>query len=191
MLVKRRLSLGPTIVLAEPIVRREDLADSRLARELLDAARLQADQLLAQVQEQAQRLLDQALAEFWGTANGFLQSLEEQRLASQRDAMASVEELLNLALGRLLDESSLVERVRALVRNLAASQVDEAAGTLSCHPQLLEPLGQWLADSRFADHWQLRGDTSMPPDALRLSHANGAFDIDWQSLRRGLLPQGN
>jgi type III secretion protein L len=91
----------------------------------------------------------------------------------------------------LLDETSLVERIRALVRNLATSQVDEAAATLSCHPQVLEPLGEWLADSRFAGHWQLKGDTSMPPDALRLSHANGAFDIDWQSLHRGLLPQGD
>lgn len=191
MLVKRRLSLGSAAVLAEPIVRREDLADTQLAHKVLDTARLEADQLLARVQEHAQGVLDQALAEFWDTANGFLQSLEEQRLTSQRDALASAEELLNLALGRLLDETSLVERIRALVRNLAASQVTEATGTLSCHPQLLEPLGEWLADSRFACHWQLKGDTSMPPDALRLSHANGAFDIDWRSLRRGLLPQGD
>ncbi|MDY7564680.1 type III secretion system stator protein SctL [Pseudomonas sp. RTC3] len=191
MLVKRRLSLGSAAVLAEPIVRREDLADTQLASEVLDTARFQADQLLAQVQEHAQGLLDQALAEFWDTANGFLQSLEEQRVASQRDALASAEELLNLALERLLDETSLVERIRALARNLAASQVVETAGTLSCHPKILEPLGEWLADSRFADHWQLKGDTSMPPDALRLSHANGAFDIDWRSLRRGLLPQGD
>lgn len=191
MLIKRRLSLGSVAVLAEPIVRREDLADAQLAHEMLATARLQTDQLLAQAQEHAQGVLDQALAEFWDTANGFLQSLEEQRLVSQRDAVASAEELLNLALGRLLDETSLVERIRALVRNLATSQVDEAAATLSCHPQLLEPLGEWLADSRFADHWQLKGDTSMPPDALRLSHADGAFDIDWQSLRRGLLPQGD
>ena len=189
MLVKRRLSLSSAPVLAEPIVRREDLANAQLAHEMLATARLQADQLLAQAQAYAQGALDQALAEFWDTANGFLQSLEEQRLASRHEAVASAEELLNLALGRLLDETSLVERIRALVRNLATNQVDERAATLSCHPQLLEPLAEWLAESRFADHWQLKGDTSMPTDALRLSHVNGAFDIDWQNLRRGLLPQ--
>lgn len=189
MLVKRRLSLSSAPVLAEPIVRREDLANAQLAHEMLATARLQADQLLAQAQAHAQGVLDQALAEFWDTANGFLQSLEEQRLASRHEAVVSAEELLNLALGRLLDETSLVERIRALVRNLATNQVDERAATLSCHPQLLEPLAEWLAESRFADHWQLKGDTSMPTDALRLSHVNGAFDIDWQNLRRGLLPQ--
>jgi len=48
-------------------------------------------------------------------------------------------------------------------------------------------VGEWLSQSRFAECWQLRGDVSLAPQSLRLSDANGAFDVDWPSLRRGLL----
>jgi len=187
MIVKRRLSLWSSAVLAELVVRREDLEDAQMANELLTVARVDIEQMLAGAKQHAQEVLDQALAEFWGTANEFLQSLEELRLNAQRDAVASAEELLNLALERLLDETDLAERVRAMVRCLATSQMDEAAATLSCHPQLLDPLIEWLGNSRFVDYWLLKSDASMETNALRLSNASGAFDIDWHSLRRGLL----
>jgi len=187
MLVRRRLSLGTHAVIHEPIVRREHFSDAQLASQLLDNARQQADTLRAEAQSDLQRKLDQALDEFWKKANAFLQNLETERQALQQTAMASVEELLTLAMGQLLEGTSFSERTRALINQLAVTQVHPDLATLSCHPDLLPEVQPWLATSKFATLWHLQSELSMPLDALRLSNASGAFDIDWSSIERGLL----
>ncbi|WP_296262358.1 MULTISPECIES: type III secretion system stator protein SctL [unclassified Pseudomonas] len=187
MLAKRSLSLGSTTVLAETLLRRQDIADLQLASEVLRDAHLAAGQILAEAREQGQRERDQAHVQFWENANAFLQDLAQQRQALQRESMLAVEALLNAALASLLDDTTLAERTRALVRHLAASQRLEAVATLSAHPDVLDDLRQWLDQSRFAEHWQLKGDPLMAHHTLRLSDANGAFDIDWANLRNGLL----
>jgi len=187
MLAKRRLALASSDVLLDTILRREDLADIQLAEEVLGNARQHAAQILADARDQAQRETDAALAEFWAKANGALDALEQERQGLQQEAVNAVEDLLNTALSRLLDETTLAERTRALIRNLADSQRHEAVATLSTHPDQLDELRNWLAQSRFSEHWQLKSDPLMPPLTLRLSDANGTFDIDWMSVRRGLL----
>lgn len=186
MLAKRRLVLSSSTVLVTDILRREDLAGTVLAAEVLDNARAEAEQILAAAHAQAQHEKDQALAQFWESANGFLQQLEQQRLALAEESMEAVEALLNEALAELLDQTTLAERSRALMRNLAASQTVETRAVLGAHPDMLDSLGEWLSASRFAEHWQLKSDPALAPQTLRLSDANGAFDIDWDSLRRGL-----
>lgn len=178
MLAKRRLVLSSSAVLVTDILRREDLAGTVLAAEVLDNARAEAEQILAAAHAQAQREKDQALAQFWDSANGFLQQLEQQRSALAQESMKAVETLLNEALAELLDQTTLAERTRALMRNLAAGQTVETRAVLSAHPDMLDSLGEWLSASRFADHWQLKGDPVLAPQTLRLSDANGAFDID-------------
>ncbi len=187
MLAKRRLVLSSSTVLVTDILRREDLASTVLAAEVLDNARAEAEQILAAAHAQAQHEKDQALAQFWDSANGFLQHLEQQRLALAEASMEAVESLLNEALAELLDQTTLAERSRALMRNLAAGQSVETTAVLSAHPDMLGSLGEWLSASRFAGHWQLKPDPALAPQTLRLSDANGAFDIDWDSLRRGLV----
>lgn len=187
MLAKRRIALTDSVVLPEPILRREHIADSLLAREILFEAQQQVQAMRVVQQEEGQRLHQQALAEFWETANAFLQDLQVQRDDLQQQAMSAVEELLNDALRHLLDGTTLAERARALVKNLAASLPNEAIATLSVHPDMVEPLAEWLAQSRFAELWQLKRDTTLTPGSLRLSDANGAFEIDWADLRDGLL----
>ncbi|KPW27918.1 Type III secretion protein HrpE [Pseudomonas amygdali pv. mellea] len=186
MLAKRSITLTGNAVLPEPVLRREDIANSLLARNILADARKQAEQILVLEQEKAERQHQQALAQFWETANAFLGELQMQRDALQQQAMVAVEELLSVALRQLLDETTLAERARALVRNLAASQLNEAVATLSVHPDMAEPVAEWLAESRFAEHWQLKRDATLAPECLRLSDANGAFDIDWTTLCNGL-----
>ncbi|KPC25842.1 Type III secretion protein HrpE [Pseudomonas syringae pv. cilantro] len=186
MLAKRSITLTGNAVLPEPVLRREDIANSLLARNILADARQQAEQILVLEQEKAERQHQQALAQFWETANAFLGELQMQRDALQQQAMVAVEELLSEALRQLLDETTLAERARALVRNLAASQLNEAVATLSVHPDMAGPVAEWLAESRFAEHWQLKRDATLEPENLRLSDANGAFDIDWTTLRNGL-----
>ncbi|PHX38785.1 type III secretion protein [Pseudomonas sp. NZIPFR-PS5] len=187
MLAKRRLVLSSSAVLVTDILRREDLASTVLAAEVLDNARAEAEQILAAAHAQAQHEKDQALAQFWDSANGFLQHLEQQRLALAEASMEAVEALLNEALAELLDQTTLAERSRALMRNLAAGQSVETTAVLSAHPDMLDSLGEWLSASRFAGHWQLKPDPALAPQTLRLSDVNGAFDIDWDSLRRGLV----
>jgi type III secretion protein L len=187
MLTKRRLVLSPSAVLIEPLLRREDIADTQLAAEVLSNARREAALILEEARHQAQQEKDDALGQFWASANQFLQALNQQRQALERESMVAVEALLTSTLARLLDESTLAERTRALVRNLADSQPYETQATLGAHPDMLDDLRQWLAQSRFAEYWQLKADASLAPQSLRLSDANGAFDIDWTSLRRGLL----
>jgi type III secretion protein L len=187
MLAKRRLVLSPSAVLVEPLLRREDIADTQLAAEVLSNARHQAALILEDARHQAQQEKDEALGQFWASANQFLQALNQQRQALERESMVAVEALLTSTLARLLDESTLAERTRALVKNLAGSQPYETQATLGAHPDMLDDLSQWLAQSRFAEHWQLKPDPSLAPQSLRLSDANGAFEIDWTSLRRGLL----
>ena len=187
MLAKRRLVLSSSAVLVTDILRREDLAGTVLAAQVLDNARAEAEQILAAAHARAQHEKDQALAQFWDSANDFLQELEQQRQALAEASMAAVEALLNEALADLLDQTSLAERSRALMRNLAAGQLVETTAVLSAPPEMLDSLGEWLSASRFADHWQLKGDPALAPQTLRLSDANGAFDIDWDSLRRGLV----
>lgn len=187
MLAKRRLVLSSSAVLVTDILRREDLAGTVLAAQVLDNARAEAEQTLAAAHARAQHEKDQALAQFWDSANDFLQQLEQQRQALAEASMEAVEALLNEALADLLDQTCLAERSRALMRNLAAGQLVETTAVLSAHPEMLDSLGEWLSASRFADHWQLKGDPALAPQTLRLSDANGAYDIDWDSLRRGLV----
>ncbi|HEX8588334.1 type III secretion system stator protein SctL [Pseudomonas sp.] len=187
MLAKRRLVLSSSALLVTDILRREDLAGTVLAAQVLDNARAEAEQILAAAHTRAQHEKDQALVQFWNSANDFLQQLEQQRQALAEASMEAVEALLNEALADLLDQTSLAERSRALMRNLAAGQLVETTAVLSAHPEMLDSLGEWLSASRFADHWQLKGDPALAPQTLRLSDANGAYDIDWDSLRRGLV----
>ncbi|OUM06943.1 type III secretion protein [Pseudomonas syringae] len=187
MLARRSIALTTAALLPEPILRREHIADSVRARDVLADAQRQAERMRVLEQEKAQQLQQQALARFWENANAFLDELQQQRKTLQQEMMAAVEALLSESLRHLLDATTLDERARALARNLAASQLNEISATLSVHPDMAEPVAEWLAQSRFAEHWQLRRDASVASGSLRLSDANGAFDIDWVTLRNGLL----
>nr|AAF99296.1 HrpE [Pseudomonas savastanoi pv. phaseolicola] len=187
MLAKRSITLTATALLPEPVLRREDIANSLLARDVLADAQRQAEQMLVLEQQKADLVHQQALASFWENANAFLAELQVQREVLQQQAMACRRGIAQRSrIRHLLDDTTLAERARALVKNLAASQLNEAVATLSVHPDMAEPVAEWLADSRFAQYWQLKRDASLTTERLRLSDANGAFDIDWATLRNGL-----
>jgi type III secretion protein L len=186
MLARRALTLG-TPVLEEPILRREHVEDVRRAHDVLANAQQQAQRILDEAEQEAHNQIEQAVSRFWSSASIFLQGLEEEREAFRREALGSVEQLFNEALSRLLDAASLPERTRALLLDLAASQAIASTATLSCHPDLAPTVEDWLAQSRFAQVWQVQCDSTMSLEILTLSHASGAFDVDWGILRAGLL----
>lgn len=187
MLTKRRFNLGSP-VLEEPILRLQLLEDTRRADELLSRAEKHAEQLLLEAHTQRQQYLDDAVASFWSEANVLLQAIDEERATYQRNALSTVDSLLNIALSRLLDETDLPERIRALLRNLTDSLPSKAEATLTCHPEIAGLVQDWLNTMGFDALWRVEADPAMTPDALRLSNALGAFHIDWPSLRRGLMP---
>ncbi|WP_223536956.1 type III secretion system stator protein SctL [Pseudomonas sp. GL-B-16] len=186
MLAKRVLSLGMPVV-EEPILRREHLNDVRRADDLLAQARQQAQRILDEAEQEARHQVERATGQFWADANTFLQDLEEERKAFRREALDTVDHLLNEAMTRLLDDASLPERIRALLRDLSASQPIASAATLSCHPELAPTVQDWLEQSRFAQLWQVQPNNAMPSETLVLSHASGAFEVDWNTLRAGLM----
>lgn len=186
MLAKRTLTLG-TPVLEEPILRREHLDDARRAHDVLVQARQQAQRMLDEAEQEARYQIEQAVGQFWAEANAFVQGLEEERETFRREALSSVEQLLNQALSRLLDTASLPERTRALLRDLAASQPIASVATLNCHPDLAPAVDEWLAQSRFAQVWEVQCNSTLSAETVTLSHASGAFEVDWNRLRAGLL----
>lgn len=186
MLVKRRLPM-PAQVLHEPLLRREVFDDVLRGEQLLDRAMQQSDELLQAAEQQCQQHLQSAQALFWEEANRQLQAFADETAALQCEMLASIDRVLVLALTRLLDDTDLTQRIGALLRNLADSQAARASATLSCHPQQAQAVQAWLEDLQLAALWTVRQDTQVPLQALRLSHAQGALEIDWDALRGGLL----
>lgn len=185
MLANRVLKLGMPVV-AEPILRRECFDDVQRADDILAHARRQAERILHEAEQEASARIGQMTGQFWADANAFLQGMLEEREAFRSDALETVEQLLNEALTRLLDATTLPERTRALLRDLEASQPIASAATLSCHPELLTSVEAWLEQSRFAQLWQVQPNTAMPLDTLTLTHDCGAFEVDWSVMRVGL-----
>lgn len=188
MLVKRRLAV-PEQVLHEPLLRRETLDEVRRAEQLLEQARQQADELLQAAEQQCQQYLQDAQAAFWEQANFQLQAFADEHAALQREVLASLDRLLSHALSRLLDETDLPQRIHAVLRNLSASPAAQAAATLSCHPQQAQAVRAWLDASPFASLWTVHESPQLGLQALRLSHAQGALELDWDGLRSSLAGQ--
>ncbi len=186
MLVKRRLPMHCD-VLTQPVLRREVVEGFLRAEALLEQAQQQIDELLLATDRECKQRLEQSQALFWEQANRHLQALDDESAAFKREALSSVERLLSLALSRLLDDTDSTQRIRALLRNLSESQAARTAATLLCHPEQASAVRTWLADSRLAAFWTVQEDDEVSAQALRLSHAQGALDIDWGALLNGLL----
>ena len=191
MLVRRTLSVGGQGPQGQQIVRLEQFRDSQAAVDVLSQAREQADVLLAEAHAKRQQVLDDAMAQFWEQAGGFLLGLELERQVLHNAVVEASRQLLNRALERLFEESPPSERARVLLAHLATCQTVAAVATLNCHPHLCAEVQAWLAASRYGAVWQLREDSSMPVDALRLSCDNGEFELDWAGLQRCLSVPGS
>lgn len=191
MLVRRRMSVGGQGPQGQQIIRLEQFRDSQAAVDVLSRAREQAEALLVEAHAMRQQVLDDALAQFWEQAGGFLQGLEAERQALHDAVVEACGQLLNRALERVFEESPPGERARVLLTHLAASQTVAAVATVSCHPQRWAQVQAWLTASRYASVWQVREDSSLAVDALRLSCDNGEFELDWAGLQRCLSVPGS
>lgn len=187
MLAKRSIALGAGTLVPEPILRHEHIAQSVLARELLADTQKRCQQQVAEQAREMQALQQQALADFWGQANGLLEGLRLHGAVLEQQMMEAIGAVLNQALAQLLDSATLAERVRAVLRHLAGNAPEAGTAVLEAHPDALETVAQWLEQSGFAGHWQLKAAPGLLADEVRLSHPAGTFELQWLGLREGLL----
>ncbi|AHL34306.1 hypothetical protein CD58_15925 [Pseudomonas brassicacearum] len=185
MLIRRNLSLGDRETGGELVVRHEQFADYRTAVDVMSQARAEADALLLEAEKLRQDYLDRALAQFWDQASSLLEALEAERQQCRSRVVDVCRDLLNVVIGRLFDECQPAERARILLEHLAASQAyPMGSATLRCHPELLVEVQAWLEANSSSALWQLREDTTIPVQSIRLSTDAGEYDIDWTGLQR-------
>ncbi|WP_092164928.1 HrpE/YscL family type III secretion apparatus protein [Pseudomonas sp. NFACC37-1] len=187
MLIRRSMSLGDLELGRELIVRHEQFADYRGAVDVMLQARADANALLQQAETLRQESLDRALAEFWAQACGFLEALEAERQQCREGVVEVCRELLNVVIGRLFDECPPKERIRILLDHLVATcAYPLSSATLKCHPELYVEVQAWLAANSSSALWQLREDSTMAVQSIRLSTETGEYAVEWDDLRRSL-----
>jgi type III secretion protein L len=186
MLVRRSLELRDGAGLVQPLITRETLRDCGRAEAVLAQAQERAEDLLRQAERQREALLQQARQQFWQQAEAQLGEWERQRQRMWDLLEEHARELVNQALGRLLDEVPAAQRIDALLAQLLRSQREPMSATLHCHPQSCAAVQQWL--ERHGDSpWRLHPDDSLAADELCLASEHGDFRIDWRAARDALL----
>ncbi|MCU1771343.1 type III secretion system stator protein SctL [Pseudomonas sp. 13B_3.2_Bac1] len=191
MLTRRCLTFSDPQALPDgPVLRREILEQNLLASQLLEAARSNAESILAQARRQSAQLADeareQARAEVWRQADALLNEWQQQRQQMWTDIIASAETLVSEAMQCLLGETVQPERIKALLRQLAAAQPSDEAGVLHCHPAELDAVSHQLQTTQAL--WSVRADPQLPPDSLCLRTALGDFSLSWGALVAQVWP---
>ncbi|MFJ4192631.1 type III secretion system stator protein SctL [Pseudomonas sp. NPDC089534] len=191
MLTRRRLSLShPQALPDDPVLRREIFEDSLLAGQLLEHARAQAETLLADAREEADRLREdaqaRAVADVLQQADALLAQWQAQREQMWDGILASAEALMGQAWQQLLGEQGDAVRIAALCRQLSAARPPDEPGVLHCHPDRLDLAARHLQQAQAV--WSLRADPQQAPDSLCLRTEQGDFTLDWQSLGSALWP---
>ncbi|QTF08188.1 type III secretion system stator protein SctL [Brenneria izadpanahii] len=173
------------------VIPAERVAEHYYSRTLLDNAREQATELLAQTREQAgqevRQAVEQAESRFWRQADALLQGYRQDREKLEQFWLMQSGSLLREALSRLLDEIPEAQRRDALLRQLLRQRQDEARGTLYCHPAQLAEVETWLQAHPHLD-WRLASDESLDNDALKLITAYGVMSLSWRQASEQLLP---
>jgi len=190
MFARRSLELRPNGQgLLQPYIARETLADCTRAQVVIEQAQAQAAQLLERAAEEADAVVLQAQAQFWNNAETVLAAWDAQRQAMWERIETSAAQLVNEALGTLLDNVPDQARIDALVRQLAYRQNDPVSATLRCHPEDLAHLTQSLgSDDRRP--WTPVADADMARYQLKLETPGGTFLLDWSTAVEALrLPE--
>ncbi|MFL7961152.1 type III secretion system stator protein SctL [Pseudomonas kielensis] len=186
MLARRSLELRPDGQgLLQPYIARETLIDCARAQVVLEQAQAQATQLLERAGEDADAVVRNAQAQFLNSAEAVLAAWEAQRQAMWERIETSAAQLVNEALGVLLDEVPDPTRIEALVRQLAHRQHDPVSAPLRCHPDDLAHLVHSLGD-RDGCPWTPVADASMARQQLQLETPGGTFLLDWTSAIEAL-----
>lgn len=188
MFVTRSISLNATgAVVAQPLLRRANIADVAIAEELLDEACREAQTILDDARSQRDSMLGEVQAEVWQHANEFLKSWQVEREAQREAIVQQAEMLLQQALREIFDEVPEPRRVELMLRQLAVSQQRPVEARVGCHPSLLRQVKAWLQEQPVvATLWTVQSDSGLSPDRVHLSTSSGEFSVDWASIKRSL-----
>ena len=186
MFPRRSLELRPDGQgLLQPYIARETLVDCARAQVVLEQAQAQAAQMLEHVTAEADAAVLDAQARFWEQADALLTAWEAQRQAMWERIERSAAQLVNEALGVLLDEVPDQARIDALVRQLASRLDDPVNATLHCHPEHLASLTQSLY-TQGGRPWTLLADADMAAHQLKLETPGGTYLLDWPTAVEAL-----
>ncbi|MCU7369223.1 type III secretion system stator protein SctL [Pantoea stewartii] len=162
------------------------IADAeREAQEIIDEARTQAETLRQQAKTECDALLAGAQDAFCHQAQTLFTDWQHQRGVEQQQLLDAADELLEQALGRLLDEVPSAKQLDILLTQLRAKHPPVAAATLYCHSEMHAAVTHWLVQ-RPELRWQPTINDTLPPDTLLLTTEQGELHISWQALRQAL-----
>ncbi|WP_260954408.1 type III secretion system stator protein SctL [Pseudomonas citri] len=193
MLAVRKITLASdSPVIGEPLLRRETLADCLLAGQILESAREQAqgilDAALAEAQVLREEAAGQAQAQVWEQAQALFDDWQAQREQMWAGLNETARQLLKEALRTLLGEVPQPGRIDALLHHLKAAQPADESAVLHCHPQRVQALSERLASPSYSN-WTVRADPQLPEDGMSLRTESGEFNLSWQALERWALPE--
>jgi type III secretion protein L len=160
------------------LIPREVLADYTQARNLIEHAQAQAQELIRQAETQCESVREKAGHEFLQQANAQLQRWESERQAMHDMLEQTAASVINAAIRTLLDETVPAQRLTALLNKLLDAQQPPIKATLLCHPLDREHLEQWLGGLRDVP-WTLRAVKEIAPQSLVLETDDGGFHINW------------
>ena len=163
------------------LIPREELANWKQAGQLLSRANAQADELIALAEKQSEALLEKTSLDLWQRADAQFKRWERDRQAMYDSLEQYATSITNQAIRCLLDETVSPQRMRALLKQLLANQVQNIDATLLCHPHELEEIKQCLANHA-SIFWKLQADDTTPPQTLVLKTEEGDFRISWSSM---------
>ena len=182
-----------TIELRKPLPSRtcsliplETLADCARDTELLNSAKVQADEILRQTYVQRDQLLLQAQHEFWQRANRQLHLWHTQQQAVLDNIERIATSVTHSAIRSLLEDTTPTQRVSAMLKQMLAAQAPAIRAKLVCNPQDQADVEHWL-DQHTEAPWRLLCDESVQPQMLILEAEEGSFRIDWASSINALL----
>ncbi|OXS21908.1 type III secretion system stator protein SctL [Pseudomonas rhodesiae] len=171
-----------------PLVPREILADVENASQLLMLAQAEADELIRQANEKCEAMLKKASVEIWQRANKQFKSWEREHEEMLAHLEYHATLIINQATKCIFDEAVEPQRLRALIKQLLASQIPQISATLLCCPNELEHVKQILV-SHGATLWKLQPDVTVPSQTLTLRTDEGDFLITWNSMLDLFLKQ--
>lgn len=171
------------------LILREELESWQQANQLLRHANNQADELISQAKKQCEALLEAASLEIWQRADAQLKQWECDRQAMCDNLEQYATAITNQAIRCLLDETVAAQRLKALLKQLLESQVQEISATLLCHPHDLEAIKEVLAHHN-RTFWSLHADETIPPQTLVLKTEEGDFRISLNAMLDTFFKQG-
>ncbi|NWC74184.1 type III secretion system stator protein SctL [Pseudomonas sp. P7759] len=171
----------------QTLVSRHTLTDYFQVNQLLDRARAQADNLLANANEERNAMLEREAFKIWQRVEAQFKRWESDRQKMCDNLEQYATSVVNQAIHKLLDDTIEPKRLAALVKHLVAFQVPEVNAVLHCHPHEIETVRRYL-NQQAPSPWKLQPDDTVAYQMLVLKTDEGDLRISWSSMLDSLVP---